>query len=133
MIIAGKEYGSGSSRDWAAKGVLLLGVKAVLAESFERIHRTNLVGMGVLPIQYLEGENAQTLKLTGKETYHVEGVARALSTSSRATVRAVDDKGEEKCFEAQVRVDTPQETEYYRNGGILPYVLRQLAAAAVSA
>src|SRR5438045_4517472 len=98
LVIAGKEYGSGSSRDWAAKGVLLLGVKAVLAESFERIHRTNLVGMGVLPIQYLEGENAQTLKLTGKETYHVQGVARALSTGSRATVRAVDDKGEEKCF-----------------------------------
>jgi aconitate hydratase len=133
MIIAGKEYGSGSSRDWAAKGVLLLGVKAVLAESFERIHRTNLVGMGVLPIQFIEGENAQTLKLTGKETYHVEGVARALSTGSRASVRVVDDKGEEKCFEAQVRVDTPQETEYYRNGGILPYVLRQLAAASVSA
>src|SRR6202040_2055540 len=133
LIIAGKEYGSGSSRDWAAKGVLLLGVKAVLAESFERIHRTNLVGMGVLPIQFIEGENAQTLKLTGKETYHVEGVARALSTGSRASVRAVDDKGEEKCFEAQVRVDTPQETEFYPNGGILPYVLRQLAAAAVSA
>jgi aconitate hydratase len=133
MIIAGKEYGSGSSRDWAAKGVLLLGVKAVLAESFERIHRTNLVGMGVLPIQFVEGENAQTLKLTGKETYHVEGIARALSTGSRASVRAVDDKDEEKCFEVQVRVDTPQETEYYRNGGILPYVLRQLAAATVSA
>jgi aconitate hydratase len=133
MIIAGKEYGSGSSRDWAAKGVLLLGVKAVLAESFERIHRTNLVGMGVLPIQYLEGENAQTLKLTGKETYHIEDVARALLTGARATVRAVNDKGEEKRFEAQVRVDTPQEIEYYRNGGILPYVLRQLAAATMSA
>jgi aconitate hydratase len=133
VILAGKEYGSGSSRDWAAKGVLLLGVKAVLAESFERIHRTNLVGMGVLPLQFLEGVTAETLQLTGKETYHVEGVAKALSGSARATMRAVDDKGAEKRFEVQVRVDTPQEAEYYRNGGILPYVLRQLAAAPVSA
>jgi aconitate hydratase len=133
VIVAGKEYGSGSSRDWAAKGVLLLGVKAVLAESFERIHRTNLVGMGVLPLQFLDGANAQTLNLTGKETYHVEGVAKALSGSARATMRAVDDKGAEKRFEVHVRVDTPQEAEYYRNGGILPYVLRQLAAATVSA
>jgi aconitate hydratase len=133
MIIAGKEYGSGSSRDWAAKGVLLLGVKAVLAESFERIHRTNLVGMGVLPLQFLDGQNAQSLKLTGKESYHVKGISRALSDGSRATVRAVDDSGVEKPFEAQVRVDTPQEAEYFRNGGILPYVLRQLAATPVSA
>ncbi len=133
MIIAGEEYGSGSSRDWAAKGVLLLGVKAVLAESFERIHRTNLVGMGVLPLQFLDGASPQTLGLTGKETYKVEGVAKALSSGSKATVRAVDDKGSEKQFEVQVRVDTPQEAEYYRNGGILPYVLRQLAAAPVSA
>jgi aconitate hydratase len=133
MIIAGKEYGSGSSRDWAAKGVLLLGVKAVLAESFERIHRTNLVGMGVLPLQFLSGENAQSLKLTGKEVYHLKGVSKALSEGSSVAVRAVDDKGAEKCFEAQLRVDTPQEAEYYRNGGILPYVLRQLATAAVGA
>jgi aconitate hydratase len=133
MIIAGKEYGSGSSRDWAAKGVLLLGVKAVLAESFERIHRTNLVGMGVLPLQFLDGATPATLGLTGKETYHVEGVAKALSGGGKITVRAVDDKGSEKRFDAQVRVDTPQEAEYYRNGGILPYVLRQLAAAPVSA
>jgi aconitate hydratase len=132
MIIAGKEYGSGSSRDWAAKGVLLLGVKAVLAESFERIHRTNLVGMGVLPLQFLEGESAQSLQLTGKETYRVEGVAKALSGGARVAVRASGD-GAEKRFEVQVRVDTPQEAEYFRNGGILPYVLRQLAAAPVSA
>src|SRR5712692_8372098 len=111
MIIAGKEYGSGSSRDWAAKGVLLLGVKAVLAESFERIHRTNLVGMGVLPLQFLAGESMQTLKLTGKETFHVEGVAKALSGGARAMVRAVDDAGAEKRFEVQVRVDTPVEAE----------------------
>src|SRR6266478_547974 len=133
MIIAGKEYGSGSSRDWAAKGVLLLGVKAVLAESFERIHRTNLVGMGMLPLQFLPGENMQTLKLTGKEAFHVEGVAKALSGGARAMVRAVDDAGAEQRFEVQVRVDTPVEAEYYRNGGILPFVLRQLARAPVSA
>ncbi|HUJ22853.1 MAG TPA: aconitate hydratase AcnA [Bryobacteraceae bacterium] len=133
MIIAGKEYGSGSSRDWAAKGVLLLGVKTVLAESFERIHRTNLVGMGVLPLQFLEGENPQTLQLTGNEVYQVNGVANALSGSRRATVRAVDGEGRERAFEVQVRIDTPQEVEYYRAGGILPYVLRQLAAAPVSA
>jgi len=133
MIIAGKEYGSGSSRDWAAKGVLLLGVKAVLAESFERIHRTKLVGMGVLPLQFLEGVNGQSLGLTGRETYHIDGVAKAVGGSGIAVVRAVDDQGGEKRFEVQVRVDTPQETEYYRSGGILPYVLRQLAAAPVTA
>ena len=133
LIIAGKEYGSGSSRDWAAKGVLLLGVKGVLAESFERIHRTNLVGMGVLPLQFLAGQTAQSLKLTGKESYQVTGISKALSEGARATVRAVDDSGSEKRFEVQVRVDTPQEAEYFRNGGILPYVLRQLAAAPVSA
>lgn len=133
MIIAGKEYGSGSSRDWAAKGVLLLGVKAVLAESFERIHRTNLVGMGALPLQFLEGASPQTLGLSGKETYHVEGVGKSLSGGGKAVIRAVDDAGSEKRFEVKVRVDTPQEAEYYRNGGILPYVLRQLAAAPVSA
>ncbi|MFN7996076.1 MAG: aconitate hydratase AcnA [Bryobacteraceae bacterium] len=134
MIIAGKEYGSGSSRDWAAKGVLLLGVKAVIAESFERIHRTNLVGMGVLPLQFLEGENAASLKLTGREVYRVEGVKEALTgKSGRARVTAVDDKGAEKTFEVKVRVDTPQEVEYYRYGGILPYVLQQIAGAPVNA
>ena len=128
MILAGKEYGSGSSRDWAAKGVMLLGVKAVIAESFERIHRTNLVGMGVLPLQFQAPQTAASLGLTGKETYHIDGVKAALKSGGRtATVRAVDEKGAEKCFTVDVRVDTPQEVEYYRNGGILPYVLRQLA------
>jgi aconitate hydratase len=133
MIVAGKEYGSGSSRDWAAKGVLLLGVRAVIAESFERIHRTNLVGMGVLPLQFEPGQTASTLGLTGKETFHVEGVRDALAGSHKANVRAVADDGTEKTFTVDVRVDTPQEVEYYRNGGILPYVLRQLAAQPVSA
>jgi aconitate hydratase len=127
LIIAGKEYGSGSSRDWAAKGVALLGVKAAIAESFERIHRTNLVGMGVLPLQFQAGENAASLRLTGKETFHVQGVAAALEGGGKATVRAVREDGFEKSFQVDVRVDTPQEAEYYRNGGILPFVLRQLA------
>jgi aconitate hydratase len=127
-IIAGKEYGAGSSRDWAAKGVLLLGVRAVIAESFERIHRTNLVGMGVLPLQFEAGQNVASLKLTGKEVYHVEGIPAALNGGGRkARVRAVAADGTEKKFTVDVRVDTPQEVEYYRNGGILPYVLRQLA------
>jgi len=129
MILAGKEYGSGSSRDWAAKGVALLGVRAAIAESFERIHRTNLVGMGVLPLQFRPGESAAGLGLTGKETYHVEGIPLALDGGGRrARVRAVAGDGSEKAFTVDVRVDTPQEVEYYRNGGILPYVLRQLAA-----
>jgi aconitate hydratase len=128
MIIAGKEYGSGSSRDWAAKGVALLGVKAVIAESFERIHRTNLVGMGVLPLQFKAGDNASSLGLTGEESFHIEGVAGSLNGGGRtATVRAVKADGSEKEFAVDVRVDTPQEVEYYRSGGILPYVLRQLA------
>ena len=128
LIVAGKEYGSGSSRDWAAKGVLLLGVRAVIAESFERIHRTNLVGMGVLPLQFQPGESAASLRLTGEETYHIEGVASALNGGGRSTfVRAVKADGTHIPFTAVVRVDTPQEVEYYRNGGILPYVLRQLA------
>jgi len=129
MILAGKEYGSGSSRDWAAKGVALLGVRAVIAESFERIHRTNLVGMGVLPLQFRSGDSAASLGLTGRETFHVEGVANGLNGGGRkATVRAVSGDGTEKRFTVDVRVDTPQEVEYYRNGGILPYVLRQLAS-----
>jgi aconitate hydratase len=128
MILAGKEYGSGSSRDWAAKGVALLGVRAVIAESFERIHRSNLVGMGVLPLQFQAGETAASLGLTGKETFHIEGVKASLNGGGRkAEVRAVADDGAEKKFTVVVRVNTPQEVEYYRNGGILPYVLRQLA------
>ena len=128
LILAGKEYGSGSSRDWAAKGVALLGVRAVIAESFERIHRTNLVGMGVLPLQFAEGQNAASLKLTGAEVYRVEGIRAALEEGVRqATVVAMGADGTETQFSVVVRVDTPQEVEYFRNGGILPYVLRQLA------
>jgi aconitate hydratase len=128
IVIAGKEYGTGSSRDWAAKGTLLLGVKAVIAESFERIHRSNLVGMGVLPVQFLPGQNRESLGLTGFETYSIQGILEAIRSGSHAKVRAVDDKGSEKSFEAIVRIDTPMEAEYYRNGGILRYVVRQLAA-----
>jgi aconitate hydratase len=128
LIIAGKEYGSGSSRDWAAKGVLLLGVRAVIAESFERIHRSNLVGMGVLPLQFLPGETRETLGLTGKESYSINGVQEGIASTGRATVTATAPDGATRKFEVQVRVDTPAEGEYYRNGGILPYVLRQLAA-----
>ena len=132
IIIAGKEYGSGSSRDWAAKGTLLLGVRAVVAESFERIHRSNLVGMGVLPMQFLPGQNWETLGLTGSEIYSIEGIPQAISSGAKARVRAKGDGGE-KTFEAIVRIDTPQEAEYYRSGGILPYVVRHLAAARAGA
>jgi len=125
LIIAGKEYGSGSSRDWAAKGVLLLGVKAVIAESFERIHRSNLVGMGVLPLEFVPGQNRESLGLTGFETFSIEGVPAAVDSCGRSRVRVTADG---KTFEAIARVDTPVEAEYYRNGGILPYVLKQLAA-----
>jgi aconitate hydratase len=129
-IIAGKEYGSGSSRDWAAKGVLLLGVRVVIAESFERIHRSNLVGMGVLPLQFLAGQNRESLGLTGQEIYSVENVAAGIASSTPARVRATRADGTEVAFDATVRIDTPQELEYYRNGGILPYVLRQVASVA---
>jgi aconitate hydratase len=128
LILAGKEYGSGSSRDWAAKGVALLGVRAVIAESFERIHRSNLVGMGVLPLEFPPGQTRESLGLTGLESYTISGIRDAIAGSKRATVRAVAAGGAEKIFEAVVRVDTPQEAEYYRHGGILPYVLRQLAS-----
>jgi aconitate hydratase len=128
VILAGKEYGSGSSRDWAAKGVNLLGVRAVIAESYERIHRSNLVGMGVLPLEFTREQNAASLGLTGREVYEIEGVRAALAGSRRATVRAVAPDGAETRFEVTVRVDTPREVDYYANGGILPYVLRQLAA-----
>jgi aconitate hydratase len=130
IIIAGKEYGSGSSRDWAAKGVMLLGVKAVIAESFERIHRTNLVGMGVLPLQFRAGDTAQSLGLTGKESFRIDGLRDGISGSKTATVTAIASDGTEKVFEVLVRVDTPQEAEYFRHGGILQYVLRQVAATA---
>ncbi len=126
MVIAGKEYGTGSSRDWAAKGTLLLGVKAVIAESFERIHRSNLVGMGVLPLQFKEGQNAESLGLTGRETYSVEGLSNAIQPRQELTVRAVDDQGRETDFQVTARLDTPIEVEYYKNGGILQTVLRSL-------
>jgi aconitate hydratase len=125
VVIAGKEYGTGSSRDWAAKGTLLLGVKAVIAESFERIHRSNLVGMGVLPLQFRDGENAKTLGLTGKEAFEITGLT--VPDAREATVIARGDRGE-KMFTVRVMLLTPKEREFYRHGGILPYVLRQLAS-----
>ena len=126
VVIAGKEYGSGSSRDWAAKGTILLGVKAVLAESFERIHRSNLVGMGVLPLQFQPGENRDTLGLTGRERYSILGI-RDLQPRQTVTVVAREENGNEKRFTAIARIDTPVEAEYYRHGGILQMVLRQIA------
>jgi len=129
IVLAGREYGAGSSRDWAAKGTALLGVRAVLAESFERIHRSNLVGMGVLPIQFKPGENRTTLGLTGHEVYAIEGLAGGLQPRQEVTVRATRGDGQETSFAALARLDTPDEVEYYRHGGILPYVLRQLLAS----
>jgi aconitate hydratase len=126
VIIAGKEYGTGSSRDWAAKGTLLLGVRAVLAESFERIHRSNLVGMGVLPLEFIAGETRTSLGLTGFETFDIEGMTDEMKARATITVRARAADGTEKKFQAVSRIDTPEEMSYYRNGGILPYVLRQL-------
>jgi aconitate hydratase len=128
VLRAGKEYGSGSSRDWAAKGTALLGVKAVLAESFERIHRSNLVGMGILPLQFLPGESAASLGLTGEEVFDITGLEEAGDGAmpSRLAVTAGD-----KTFGTVLRIDTPVEADYFRHGGILPYVLRQLRARAV--
>jgi aconitate hydratase A / 2-methylisocitrate dehydratase len=131
IILAGKEYGSGSSRDWAAKGPLLLGVRAVVAESYERIHRSNLVGMGILPLQFESGETAESLKLTGEEVFEIGGIRELVGNfkaGSRLTVRATAD-GKTKEFKAVVRIDTPQEAQYYANGGILQFVLRQLLAS----
>ena len=126
VVIAGKEYGSGSSRDWAAKGPRLLGVRAVIAESYERIHRSNLVGMGILPLQFMPGDTPASLGLNGQETYTIGGMQNGLTELTRVTATAAD--GHETSFDARVRIDTPQEFEYYCNGGILHYVLRQLAA-----
>lgn len=126
IVIAGKEYGTGSSRDWAAKGPHLLGIKAVIAESFERIHRSNLVGMGVLPLQFQHGENLETLGLTGSELYDITGIAEGLTQKKQIAVLARDSNGKEKSFTVTVRIDTPQEVTYYEHGGILQYVLRQL-------
>ncbi|MFC8854363.1 aconitate hydratase AcnA [Streptomyces sp. NPDC057144] len=124
VVLAGKEYGSGSSRDWAAKGTALLGVKAVIAESYERIHRSNLIGMGVLPLQFPEGQTAETLGLTGEESFSVSGVTELNDGTTPRTVKVTTDTGVE--FDAVVRIDTPGEADYYRNGGILQYVLRSL-------
>ena len=126
IIIAGKEYGSGSSRDWAAKGPRLQGVRAVIAESYERIHRSNLVGMGILPLQFLNGQNAESLGLAGTESFDITGLQNGTAKSVQVTATGADGNVIE--FEAKVRIDTPQEVEYYQNGGILHYVLRQLAA-----
>jgi aconitate hydratase len=132
IILAGKEYGSGSSRDWAAKGPKLLGVRAVIAESFERIHRSNLVGMGILPLQFAPGENVESLGLTGEEVYDFPGLTALLkdrlANGRSLRVKATASDGTVKEFDAVVRIDTPQEIEYYEHGGILQYVLRQLAA-----
>ncbi|MFN7952971.1 MAG: aconitate hydratase AcnA [bacterium] len=130
LVIAGKEYGSGSSRDWAAKGPALLGVKAVLAVSFERIHRTNLIGMGVLPLEFLPGEDREKHGLTGEETYDITGIAAGLAPRKKLTILAKGADGSAKMLQAIVRIDTPVELDYYRHGGILPYVLRSLAKAA---
>jgi aconitate hydratase len=125
VILAGKEYGSGSSRDWAAKGTALLGVRAVIAESFERIHRSNLIGMGVLPLQFIDGQNAASLGLRGDEVFELTGITELNSgiTPKQITVKAGD-----KTFSARLRIDTPGEADYYRHGGIMQYVLRSLLA-----
>jgi aconitate hydratase len=128
VILAGKEYGTGSSRDWAAKGTILLGVRAVIAESFERIHRSNLVGMGVLPLQFKEGENAESLGLTGDEVFTIDGIAD-IQPRQDVEVQVARADGSAMSFTARCRIDTYNELEYFRSGGILHYVLRRLAAA----
>ena len=131
IVIAGKEYGTGSSRDWAAKGPVLLGVRTVIAETYERIHRSNLVGMGIVPLQFMDGESAESLGLTGRETYSIPGVAAGLAAGfadgREITVTAVNPEGSTRTFQATIRIDTPQEIEYVKHGGILQYVLRNLA------
>jgi aconitate hydratase len=126
LVLAGKEYGSGSSRDWAAKGTLLLGIRAVIAESFERIHRSNLIGMGVLPLQFREGQSAESLGLTGEETYDLEHLSEEFRPGKKILVRATEPGGAVREFETVARVDTPNEVDYFRHGGILPFVLRSL-------
>jgi aconitate hydratase len=126
VILGGRQYGTGSSRDWAAKGVYLQGIKAVIAESYERIHRSNLVGMGVLPLQFMPGEGVQELGLDGYETFEITGVASDLEPGKVVTVKAVRGDGSETSFEAVARLDTPVEVEYYRNGGVLHTVLRRM-------
>ena len=126
VVLAGKEYGTGSSRDWAAKGPNLLGVRAVIVESYERIHRSNLIGMGILPLQFEEGESAESLGLTGFETFDIEGIEGGITPRQRVKVRVTADDGATKTVDTIVRIDTPVEVEYYRHGGILQYVLRGL-------
>jgi aconitate hydratase len=126
VVIAGKEYGSGSSRDWAAKGTLLLGVRATLAESYERIHRSNLVGMGVLPLEFRKGQSAASLGLAGQEVFDVSGLSDSIRPRAEVTVSAVGPGGARREFKAIARLDSPVEVNYYRNGGILPTVLRSL-------
>jgi aconitate hydratase len=128
IVLAGAEYGTGSSRDWAAKGTRLLGVRVVVARSFERIHRSNLVGMGVLPLQFMEGVSAQTLKLDGTETYDVTGLDANLKPQQDLTLRVTRADGRVEDVPVLCRIDTPIEIDYYQHGGILPFVLRQLAA-----
>ena len=130
VILAGQEYGTGSSRDWAAKGTALLGVKAVVAQSFERIHRSNLVGMGVLPLQFKEGTTAQTLGLNGTETFDIVGITDALKPQQDLTLRIHRPGGKAEEVAVRCRIDTPIEIEYYQHGGILPFVLRQLVEKA---
>jgi aconitate hydratase len=126
VVLAGKEYGTGSSRDWAAKGTKLLGIEAVIAESYERIHRSNLIGMGVLPLQFKAGDTRNSLGLKGDETFAITGIADGLEPGGTVSVTAVDGDGGETTFEARVRLDTPVEVQYYRHGGILQFVLRNL-------
>ncbi len=126
VVIAGKEYGSGSSRDWAAKGTLLLGVRAVIAESYERIHRSNLVGMGVLPLEFKPGETRESLGLTGHEVFSISKAWPRWRRRKEVTVHAKSADGKGKVLRRAVRVDTPEEVSYYRHGGILQYVLRQM-------
>ena len=128
IVLAGKEYGSGSSRDWAAKGTLLLGVKAVIAESYERIHRSNLIGMGVLPLEFSPGENVESLGLTGHEHFDILDLRDSLAPGAYLQVRVKGDDGETTEFKVRVRIETPIEIEYYRNGGILHTILRQMLA-----
>jgi aconitate hydratase len=133
IVLAGKEYGSGSSRDWAAKGPKLLGIKAVIAETYERIHRSNLVMMGILPLQFMEGEGRNPLGLDGTETYDIPGISAGLTPGQLLTVTATRADGSKQSFQARVRIDTPVEWEYYRHGGILPMVLRRLASGSAQA
>jgi aconitate hydratase len=126
IVIAGKEYGTGSSRDWAAKGPALLGVKAVIAQSYERIHRSNLVGMGILPLQFMPGDSAESLKLTGEEQFSIPAVSAGQKTV-KVSLTAQD--GSKRSFDVNIRIDTPNEFKYYQHGGILHFVLRNLAAS----